>query len=94
MVTAGVVIALAAVVEEDTSAAAATAVTELMRPTEGTLHRERALAAPAAPGPRRHMVVHPMVLLMPQPMVLPPTVELLTVAVADRMAVANIASLS
>jgi hypothetical protein len=91
MVTAGVVIALAEEAEEDMSAAAATAVTALMRPTADTLHRERALAARE---PRRRAAVHPVVLLMPQPMVLPPTVELLTVAVADRMAVANIASLS
>jgi hypothetical protein len=90
---AGVVIGLAVAAVEDMSPAEATVVTAPMRPTVDTV-RERALAAPAAPEPRRLVVVHLMVRLMPQRMAQPPTVQRLTAAVADRMAVANIASLS
>lgn len=88
---AGVVIALAAAVEEDMSPAAATAVTALMRPIVDAVRREHASAAPEPP---RLVVVHPMVPLMPQRIAQLATVQRLTVGVADRMAVANIASLS
>jgi hypothetical protein len=98
MATAGVVIALAAVAEEDMSAAAATVVTALMQPTADTVHRERALAAREARGPRRRVAASRMLRLAASPMLRltapPHTVELLTVEVADPMAAVNIASLS
>jgi hypothetical protein len=99
MGTAGVVIALVVAVAEDMSPAVATVVDALTPPTVDAAQRERAPIAAAAPVPRRHVVARPgvarrmvarrMVRLITQPRMAAP----LTVA-ADRMAEANIASLS